>query len=69
MDQIINKAIERIVDFSASPFPQSPKILAEILAGVPDDDQAKPAPDHDPGIAGSNTAVYHFDVTRLTAPA
>jgi hypothetical protein len=37
---------------------------------VPDDEQAKPAPDPDPGIAGGNTArVYNFDVTRLTAPA
>ena len=43
-------------------FPQSPKILAEIRAGVPDDEQAK--------IAGGNTArVYHFDVARLTLPA
>jgi hypothetical protein len=49
---------------------QSRKILAEILAGVPDDEQAKPAPDQNPGIAGGNTArVYHFDVARLTAPA
>jgi hypothetical protein len=30
---------------SESTFPQSRKILAEILAGVPEDDQAKPAPD------------------------
>src|SRR5271165_1672010 len=51
-------------------FPQSRKILAEILAGVPDDEQAKPAPDRDPGIAGGNTApVYNFDVARLTVPA
>jgi len=36
---------------------------------VPDDEQAKPAPDHDPGIAGGNTArVYNFDVARLTVP-
>jgi predicted TIM-barrel fold metal-dependent hydrolase len=50
-------------------FPQSRKILAEILAGVPDHEQAKPAPDYDPGIAGGNTArVYHFDVASLTAP-
>jgi hypothetical protein len=43
------------------------KILAAILEGVPDDEQAKPAPDHDPGIAGGNTArVYNFDVARLT---
>jgi len=55
---------------SESTFPQSRKILAEILEGVPDDEQAKPAPDHDPGIAAGNTArVYHFDVARLTAPA
>jgi hypothetical protein len=55
---------------SESTFPQSRKILAEILAGVPDDEQAKPAPDHDPGIAGGNTArVYNFDVASLTVPA
>ena len=53
-----------------SMFPRSRKILADILAGVPDDEQAKPAPDPDPGIAGGNTArVYNFDVARLTAPA
>ena len=47
---------------SESTFPQSRKILAEILAGVPDDEQAK--------IAGGNTArVYNFDVARLTARA
>ena len=47
---------------SESTFPQSRKILAEILAGVPDDEQAK--------LVGANTArVYHFDVARLTAPA
>ena len=47
---------------SESTFPQSRKILAEILAGVPDDEQAK--------IAGGNTArVYNFDVATLTAPA
>ena len=47
---------------SESTFPQSRKILAEILEGVPDDEQAK--------IAGDNTArVYNFDVARLTAPA
>jgi hypothetical protein len=55
---------------SESTFPQSRKILAEILAGVPDDEQAKPAPDHDPGIAGGNTPrVYKFDVARLSIPA
>jgi predicted TIM-barrel fold metal-dependent hydrolase len=43
---------------SESTFPQSRKILAEILAGVPDDERAK--------IVGGNTArVYHFDVARL----
>jgi predicted TIM-barrel fold metal-dependent hydrolase len=46
---------------SESTFPQSRKILAEILKGVPDDEQAK--------IAGGNTArVYNFDVARLTVP-
>ena len=43
---------------SESTFPQSRKILA----GVPDDEQAK--------IAGGNTArVYRFDVANLTVPA
>jgi hypothetical protein len=47
---------------SESTFPQSRKILAEILEGVPDDEQAK--------IAGGNTArVYNFDMARLTVPA
>jgi predicted TIM-barrel fold metal-dependent hydrolase len=47
---------------SESTFPQSRKILAEILEGVPEDEQAK--------IAGANTAhVYNFDVARLTGPA
>ena len=55
---------------SGSTFPRSRKILAEILARVPDDEQAKPVPDHDPGIAGGNTArVYKFVVARLTVPA
>ena len=54
---------------SESTFPQSQKILAGILAGVPDDEQAKPAPDHDPVIGGGKTArVYQFDVARLTGP-
>ena len=45
---------------SESTFPQSRKILAEILAGVPADEQAK--------IVGANTArLYNFDVPRLTA--
>jgi predicted TIM-barrel fold metal-dependent hydrolase len=45
---------------SESTFPQSRKILSEILAGVPDDEQAK--------IAGGNTArVYHFDEAKLTS--
>jgi predicted TIM-barrel fold metal-dependent hydrolase len=47
---------------SESTFPRSRQILAEILADVPDDEQAK--------IAGLNTArVYNFDVARLTVPA
>ena len=38
--------------------------------GVPEDEQAKPAPDPDPGIVGGNTArVYKFDVAKLTVPA
>jgi hypothetical protein len=42
--------------------PQSRKILAEFLAGVPEDEQAR--------IVGGNAArVYNFDTTRLTAPA
>jgi len=44
---------------SESTFPQSRKILAEILAGVPEEEQAK--------IAGGNTArLYGFDVGRLS---
>jgi predicted TIM-barrel fold metal-dependent hydrolase len=47
---------------SESTFPQSRKILAEILDGVPENEQAK--------IVGGNTArVYHFDVARLAASA
>jgi len=47
---------------SESTFPQSRKILAEILAGVPDDEQAK--------IAAGNTArVYNFDMANLIASA
>ena len=47
---------------SESTFPRSRQILAEILAGVPDDEQAK--------IAAGNTArVYNFDVAKLTVPA
>jgi predicted TIM-barrel fold metal-dependent hydrolase len=46
---------------SESTFPQSRKILAEILAGVPEEEQAK--------IAGANTArLYGFDIARLGAP-
>ena len=41
-------------------FPQS----RQILTGAPDE-QAKPAPDHDPGIAGGNTGrVYNFDAAE-----
>jgi predicted TIM-barrel fold metal-dependent hydrolase len=47
---------------SESTFPQSRRVLAEILEGVPDDEQAK--------IAALNTArVYHFDTARATGPA
>ena len=54
---------------SETTFPRSRKILAEILAGMPDDEQPKPAPDPDPGIAGGNTArVYNFDVARADRP-
>jgi predicted TIM-barrel fold metal-dependent hydrolase len=43
---------------SESTFPRSRKILADILAGVPEDEQAR--------IVGSNTArVYGFDLARL----
>jgi predicted TIM-barrel fold metal-dependent hydrolase len=43
---------------SESTFPRSRKILAEILVGVPEDEQAR--------IVGGNTArVYGFDVGRL----
>ncbi|HET7341523.1 MAG TPA: amidohydrolase family protein [Methylomirabilota bacterium] len=43
---------------SESTFPQSRKILAEILAGVPDDEQAKIA-------SGTTARVYGFDTGRL----
>jgi hypothetical protein len=44
--------------------------LREILAGVPAGEQAKPALDPDPGIAGGNTTrMYNFDVVRKAAPA
>ena len=44
------------------PIPQSRKILAEILKGVPDDEQAR--------IAGDNTArVYTLEKTNSTACA
>ena len=47
---------------SESTFPQSRKILAEILAGVPEDEQAK--------IVGENTArVYGFDVAKAARHA
>jgi predicted TIM-barrel fold metal-dependent hydrolase len=47
---------------SESTFPRSRKILAEILAGVPEAEQAQ--------IVGGNTArVYRFDVPRLMADA
>jgi predicted TIM-barrel fold metal-dependent hydrolase len=47
---------------SESTFPQSRKILAEILAGVPESEQAK--------IVGENTArVYGFDAARLATAA
>ena len=46
---------------SESTFPQSRKILAEILSGVPAEEQAK--------IAGGNTArVYNFDLASLGDP-
>jgi len=58
---------------SGSDYPHSGSTLPrsrKILAGEPDDVQVKPAPDHDPGIAGGNIArVYKFDVARLTVPA
>ena len=47
---------------SESTFPQSRQILDEILAGVPQDEQAR--------IVGGNTArVYNFDATTLALPA
>ena len=43
--------------------------LEPALNRLPEDEQSKPAPDHDPGIAGGNTArVYDFDAPRLTTP-
>jgi hypothetical protein len=49
------------IRIASRPFPDR-KILAQILEGVPEDEQAK--------IAGGNTArVYDFDIARLTVPA
>ncbi len=45
---------------SESTFPQSRKILAEILAGVPDDERAKI-------VSGTAARVYGFDAARLSA--
>ena len=39
---------------SESTFPQSRKILV----GVPDDEQVKPSPDHDPGIAALSAMSF-----------
>jgi hypothetical protein len=47
-----------------STFPQSRKILAEILDGVPDDEQAKPAPDPDPGIAAATPPACTISTRR-----
>ena len=48
-------------------FPDRGRFWRRSRPGVPDDEQAKPAPDHDPGIASGNTArVYNFDVATLT---
>jgi predicted TIM-barrel fold metal-dependent hydrolase len=45
---------------SESTFPRSRQVLRQILAGVPEDEQAR--------IVGYNAArLYHFDVGRLTA--
>jgi len=41
--------LDRTYPHSESTFPQSRKILEEILAGVPENEQAKPAPHHDRG--------------------
>ena len=54
---------------SESTFPPIAEDPGGSWPAVPDDEQAKPAPDPDPGIAGGNTArVYQFDVVRLTVP-
>jgi hypothetical protein len=45
---------------SESTFPQSRKILAEILAGVPQHEQAQI-------VGGTAARVYHFDVARLAS--
>jgi len=49
---------------SESTFPQSRKILAEILEGVPDDEQAKPAPDPDPGTPAATPPVCTISTRR-----
>jgi hypothetical protein len=47
-----------------STFPQSRKILSDILEGAPEDEHAKPAPDPDPGIAGGNTTASTISTWR-----
>jgi hypothetical protein len=41
----------------------------QILKGASDDEQAKPGPDRDGRIAGSNTQRVQFDVAGLTVAA
>jgi len=42
--------------------------IAEVLAGVPGDEQVKPAPGPDPRIAGGNAArVHKFEQVRRGA--
>ena len=54
-------------EFNVSPIAQDP---GGDPGRLPDDEQTKPAPDHDPGMAGGSTArVYNFDVAKLTTPA
>jgi hypothetical protein len=55
------RLIEKPAITASRGFRNPHKILAEILASMPEDEQAK--------IAGDNAArVYKFDVARLTAP-
>jgi|SRR6516225_6729829 len=54
------RAAQNTIPHSESTSPRSRQILADILDGVPEDEQAK---------IGKISSVYTFDVAKLTVPA